>query len=81
MSKDAELTAKEHPSSMMEDFGRFLDVAIDPRAPEGIWLRRYLRSRKIPYYAFTSAVARKATGAHIHIGPASNRLQRPVSKA
>ena len=58
-----------------------IDVAIDPRAPEGIWLRRYLRSRKIPYYAFTSAVAGKATGAHIHIGPASNRLQRPVSKA
>jgi len=51
-----------------------IDVAIDPRAPEGIWLRRYLRSRKIPYYAFTSAVAVKATGAHIHIGPGSNRL-------
>lgn len=51
-----------------------IDVAIDPRAPEGIWLRRYLRSRKIPYYAFTSAVAGKATAAHIHIGPGSNRL-------
>jgi len=51
-----------------------IDVAIDPGAPEGIWLRRYLRSRKIPYYAFTSAVAGKATGAHIHIGPGSIRL-------
>ena len=51
-----------------------IDVAIDPRAPEGIWLRQYLRSRKIPYYAFTSAVVGKATGAHIHIGPGSNRL-------
>jgi hypothetical protein len=51
-----------------------IDVAIDPRAPEGLWLRRYLRSRKIPYYAFTSAVAGKATAAHIHIGPGSNRL-------
>jgi hypothetical protein len=58
-----------------------IDVAIDPRAPEGIWLRQYLRSRKIPYYAFTSAVAGKATGAHIHIGPGSNRLQHPASKA
>jgi hypothetical protein len=58
-----------------------IDVAVDPRAPEGIWLRRYLRSRKIPYYAFTSAVAGKSTAAHIHIGPASNRLQRPASKA
>jgi hypothetical protein len=57
-----------------------IDVAIDPRAPEGIWLRRYLRSRKIPYYAFTSALAGKATAAHIHIGPGSNRLQRPASK-
>jgi hypothetical protein len=56
-----------------------VDVAIDPRAPEGIWLRRYLRSRKIPYYAFTSAVAGKATAAHIHIGPGSSRLQRPAS--
>ena len=51
-----------------------IDVAIDPRAQEGIWLRRYLRSRKIPYYAFTSAIAGKATAAHIHIGPGSTRL-------
>jgi hypothetical protein len=58
-----------------------IDVAIDPRAREGIWLRRYLRSRKIPYYAFTSAVAGKSTAAHIHIGPGSNRLQRPAIKA
>ena len=58
-----------------------VDVAIDPRAPEGLWLRRYLRSRKIPYYAFTSAVVGKATAAHIHIGPGSNRLQRPAGKA
>jgi hypothetical protein len=57
-----------------------VDVAVDPRTPEGVWLRRYLRSRKIPYYAFTSAVAGKATAAHIHIGPGSNRL-RPASKA
>jgi hypothetical protein len=57
-----------------------VDVAIDPRAPEGVWLRRYLRSRKIPYYAFTSAVAGKSTAAHIHIGPGSNRLQRAASK-
>lgn len=58
-----------------------IDVAIDPRAPEGVWLRRYLRSRKIPYYAFTSAIVGKATAAHIHIGPGSNRLQRPAGKA
>lgn len=51
-----------------------IDVAVDPRTPEGIWLRRYLRSRKIPYYAFTSAVVGKATAAHIHIGPGSTRI-------
>ena len=56
------------------DHRGLIDVAIQPRAPEGIWLRQYLRSRKIPYYAFTSAVAGKATAAHIHIGPGSTRL-------
>jgi hypothetical protein len=54
-----------------------VDVALDPREPEGIWLRQYLRSRKIPYYAFTSAIAGKATAAHIHIGPGSVALVRP----
>jgi hypothetical protein len=39
-----------------------------------VWLRRYLQSQKIPYYAFTHAVPGKATGAHIHIGPGSTRL-------
>jgi hypothetical protein len=69
-----------HRALGLDHRGR-IDVAINPRAPEGIWLRRYLRSRKIPYYAFTSAVAGKATAAHIHIGPGSTRLQRPASKA
>jgi hypothetical protein len=62
------------------DHRGLVDVAVDPRAPEGIWLRRYLRSRNIPYYAFTSAIAGKATAAHIHIGPGSSRL-RPAGKA
>lgn len=69
-----------HRSLGFDHRGR-VDVAIDPRAREGIWLRGYLRSRKIPYYAFTSAVAGKATAAHIHIGPGSTRLQLPASKA
>jgi hypothetical protein len=58
-----------------------IDIALHPNAPEGIWLRRYLRSRNIPYYAFTSAVAGKSTAAHIHIGPGSTPLQRPPGKA
>ena len=51
-----------------------VDVAINPSAQEGIWLRRYLKSRGIPFYAFTRAMPGKATAAHIHIGPGSTRL-------
>ena len=51
-----------------------VDVAINPNDQEGIWLRRYLKSKKIPYYAFTRAMRGSATAAHIHIGPGSTRL-------
>ena len=51
-----------------------IDVAIHPAAQEGIWLRRYLKSHGIPFYAFTRAMKGKATAAHIHIGPGSTRL-------
>jgi len=51
-----------------------VDVALNPDQPEGSWLRQYLESRRIPYFAFWHAVPGKATGAHIHIGPESTRL-------
>jgi hypothetical protein len=51
-----------------------VDVALNPGEPEGVWLRRYLESQRIPYFAFWRAAAGKATGAHIHIGPESTRL-------
>jgi len=51
-----------------------VDVAVYPDTPEGVWLRQYLEARRIPYFAFWHAVAGKATGAHIHIGPESTRL-------
>ena len=51
-----------------------VDVALHPDQPEGVWLRRYLEARRIPYFAFWHAAAGKATGAHIHIGPESTRL-------
>ena len=51
-----------------------VDVAINPADPEGVWLRQYLHSHQIPYYAFTHAIPGKATAAHIHIGPGSTRL-------
>ena len=62
-----------HRSMGFDHRGR-VDVAISPGNPQGIWLRRYLRSRNIPYYAFTHAIAGKATAAHIHIGPGSTQL-------
>jgi hypothetical protein len=51
-----------------------VDVAVNPDQPEGVWLRRYLEARHIPYFAFWQAAPGKATGAHIHIGPESTRL-------
>ena len=51
-----------------------VDVALTPDQPEGVWLRHYLETRHIPYFAFWHAVPGKATGAHIHIGPESTRL-------
>lgn len=51
-----------------------VDVAINPDQPEGVWLRQFLAANHIPYFAFRAAVPRKATGAHIHIGPQSTRL-------
>ena len=51
-----------------------IDIALNPDQSEGAWLLRYLQRNHIPYYAFRSAVARKATGAHIHLGPGSTRL-------
>lgn len=51
-----------------------VDVAVMPDSPEGVWLRKYLESKSIPYYAFRIAIPGKATGAHIHIGPGSTRL-------
>jgi hypothetical protein len=62
-----------HRSMGFDHAGR-VDVALNPGAPEGVWLRRYLKSRGIPYYAFTRAMRGKATAAHIHIGPGSTRL-------
>jgi hypothetical protein len=51
-----------------------VDVALNPDSPEGIWLREHLDELGIPYYAFRTAIAGKATAPHIHIGPGSTRL-------
>jgi hypothetical protein len=58
-----------------------VDVAIHPDQPEGQWLLQYLVANKIPYFAFRQAMAGKATGAHIHIGPGSTRLAMKIAAA
>jgi hypothetical protein len=57
-----------------------VDVAVSPDEPEGRWLRAYLESANIPYFAFRTAVPGKATGAHIHLGPPSLRLYAKAAK-
>jgi hypothetical protein len=51
-----------------------IDIALNPEQREGVWLIHYLEAHRIPYYAFRAAVAHKATGPHIHLGPSSTRL-------
>jgi len=56
------------------DHSNRVDVALMPDTPEGLWLRHYLESSAIPYYAFRTFIPGKATAAHIHIGPASSHI-------
>jgi hypothetical protein len=63
-----------HRSLGFDHRGR-VDVAVDPDRPEGRFLRQLLESLRIPYYVFRRAVPGVATGAHIHIGPPSERLR------
>lgn len=63
-----------HRSLGFDHRGR-VDVALNPDQEEGEWLLRYLEGHRIPYFAFRAAVRGKATGAHIHLGPPSNRLR------
>jgi len=62
-----------HRSLGFDHRGR-VDVAVTPDQPEGLWLRHYLESKRIPYFAFRAAVPHQATGAHIHVGPGSTKL-------
>jgi hypothetical protein len=62
-----------HRAMGFDHTGR-IDVAIAPDSAEGVWLRKYLETKSIPYYAFRVAMAGKATAPHIHIGPGSTRI-------
>jgi hypothetical protein len=52
-----------------------IDIALDPDSKEGAWLRQYLESQQIPYFAYRRAVTGQASAPHIHLGPPSPRWQ------
>ncbi len=52
-----------------------IDVAVNPDAPEGVWLRDFLTREKVPFFVFRAAIAGKSTAPHIHIGPPSVRVK------
>jgi hypothetical protein len=56
------------------DHSQALDVALHPDSSEGRTFMDFLRRSGIPFLAFRGAVPGAATGAHIHVGPPSNRL-------
>jgi hypothetical protein len=62
-----------HRSMGFDHRGR-TDVALRPDTTEGVWVRHYLTGKGVSFFAFRGAAAGKATGAHIHIGPASGKL-------
>jgi hypothetical protein len=64
-----------HRSLGFDHEGRY-DIALHPDSDEGSWLRELLMELQIPHSAFRGAVAGSSTGAHIHIGPPSDRLAR-----
>ena len=64
-----------HRSMGFDHRGR-TDVAVGPETTEGVWLRHYLTEKGASFFAFRSAAVGKATGAHIHIGPASGHAKR-----
>jgi hypothetical protein len=51
-----------------------IDVALHPDSLEGQALLEYLRRSGLPFIAFRAALRGSATGAHIHIGPPSQRV-------
>lgn len=62
-----------HQSLGLDHRGK-IDVGLKPEQPEGIWLRRLLEERQIPYIAFRAAVPGAATAPHIHLGTGSSRV-------
>jgi hypothetical protein len=56
------------------DHRQGMDVGLHPDSPEGRVLVNFLRTERIPFLAFRTAIPGVATGPHIHIGKGSHRL-------
>ena len=59
------------------DHRHAVDLAIHPDSVEGRLVMAWLREQDIPFLAFRAARSGAATGAHIHVGPPSERLGAP----
>ncbi len=57
------------------DHRQALDVAVHPDSREGRALMAFLRKEGIPFVAIRARVKGSATGAHIHVGQASERIE------
>jgi hypothetical protein len=58
------------------DHSHGVDIALHPDTLEGQALMNHLRGMGIPFIAFRRAVPGSATGAHIHVGIPSRRIER-----
>lgn len=69
--------SETHERMGFDHTGR-VDVGVQPMSVEGYWIRKWLKGRRVPFIAFRRAKKGIATGPHIHIGPASERLAKEV---
>lgn len=60
------------------DHREAIDVALHPDSAEGRAVMDYLRAQGIPFVAFRGPLAGSATGAHIHIGQPSHRINSSI---
>ena len=56
-----------------------IDVAVHPDSAEGRLVIAWLRAHDISFLAFRGAQTGMATGAHIHVGPPSERIKTGAS--
>lgn len=57
------------------DHRNALDLAVHPDSPEGRTLMEHLRAQGIPFIAAWGAIPGAASGAHIHVGQPSPRIE------